>query len=84
MFILFLDYILFTHLLAWPCGSIHKGHLLALNIIIPFYILKESDGKPCIFHSLISTGFPNTCYNEYLTLEGICFCLHLFTHYSTI
>jgi hypothetical protein len=41
----FLLPIFFTNLFAYVCGSIIKGHRLALNMIIPFSTLKSSFGK---------------------------------------
>jgi len=69
--IFLLIYIFFIHLLAWPWGSIQRGHLRDLNIIIPFSNEKLSDGRPSIFHCLIWTGFPNTVTNEKFYEPGI-------------
>jgi hypothetical protein len=41
-----------------------RGHLLALNTIIPLSIEKLSDGNPFRFQCLIVTGSPNIYYNE--------------------
>jgi hypothetical protein len=43
------------HLLAYPYGSIIKGHLLALVIINPFSIERLSVGSPYKFHYLTVT-----------------------------
>ncbi|KAA6313002.1 MAG: hypothetical protein EZS28_055830, partial [Streblomastix strix] len=43
------------HLLAYPYGSIIKGHLLALVIINPFSIEILSAGSPSKFHYLTAT-----------------------------
>ncbi|KAA6387433.1 MAG: hypothetical protein EZS28_017041 [Streblomastix strix] len=43
------------HLLAYPYGSIIKGHLFALVIINPFSIERLSAGSPSKFHYLTAT-----------------------------
>jgi len=49
-----------TNLLAWVYGSIMRGHLLDLNMIIPFSIERLSLGRPATVHILIITSSPNT------------------------
>ena len=43
----FLLSIFLIHLMACPCGSIMRGHLLPRVTITPFSVEKASDGKPC-------------------------------------
>jgi hypothetical protein len=47
-----------THLLAWPCGSMHSGQRRALATMIPFSMEDESLGRLAMSHSRILTGSP--------------------------
>jgi len=51
----------------------HNGHLRDLNIMIPFYNEKLSEGRPSIFHCLICTGLPKTLTKEKFYDLGIYF-----------
>jgi len=53
-------YIFLIHLLACPWGSMQSGHLRDLNMMMPFSREKLSEGRPSIFHCLITTGLPRT------------------------
>ncbi len=46
------------NLFAWFWGSIIKGHLLVLSMIIPFYVELSSFGSYAMFHACIFTGSP--------------------------
>jgi hypothetical protein len=63
--------IFFIHLFAYPCGSMHNGHLLDLNKINAFSMEKLSLGNPSIFQALILTGSPTTYIKENFSLPGI-------------
>ena len=47
-----------THLLACPCGSMKRGHLLENCTITPFSMDSVSLGRPAICQFLILTGSP--------------------------
>lgn len=66
------------NLFAWFWGSIIKGHLLVLSIIIPFYVDVSSFGKPAIFHPWITTGTPIKVLIEIFSVWGILSYLSLF------
>lgn len=51
-------------LLACPCGSIIRGHLLALKTMIPLSTLKPSVGSPSMFHRRTRTGSPRVPRDE--------------------
>jgi len=69
------------HLLACPCGSIERGHLLAFFIIMAFSTEKLSEGRPDMFQALILTGSPRTVMSENsFSPDGICFSLHRAFH----
>lgn len=46
------------NLLAWFWGSIIKGHLLVLSIMIPFSVELSSFGSSAMFQAWILTGYP--------------------------
>lgn len=46
------------NLLAWLWGSIIKGHLFVLSMMIPFYVEVSSFGNPAIFQPWMVTGTP--------------------------
>jgi hypothetical protein len=48
------------NLLAWVYGSIMSGHLLDLNMMIPFSTDNLSDGSPATPQAPIVTGSPRT------------------------
>ena len=54
----------FIHLLAWPWGSIMRGHRLALATTMPLSMDRESLGSPAMSHSRILTGTPSTAVRE--------------------
>ena len=45
-----------THLLACPCGSMNRGHLLENCTTTPFSTDRVSLGSPAICHLRILTG----------------------------
>lgn len=60
----FLASIFFSHFTAWHCGSITNGHLVPLTTMIPFSVLKSSDGNPCMFQSLMTAGSARNCFTS--------------------
>jgi len=59
------------HCKACNYGSIHKGHLLAFVVKIPFWTESSSLGKPWLAHSEISTSVVNNSSNLNPSLCGI-------------
>lgn len=60
----FLASIFFSHFTAWHCGSITNGHLVPLTTMMPFSVLKSSDGNPCMFQSLMTAGSARNCFTS--------------------
>lgn len=71
------------NLFAYVYGSIINGHLLDLNIIIPFSIDKLSLGNPATDHVLINTSSPNTFFMVTALLCLIYRCLIFYLHSSS-
>ena len=59
--------IFLIHLFACPYGSIMRGHLRPLCIMIPFSIENESTGSPLICQRRVYTGSPKTLSREKLS-----------------
>lgn len=64
------------NLFAWYCGSIIKGHLRVLSIIIPFYVELSSFGSYAIFQACIFTGSPK---KPLIVTPSLCGKLMLFS-----
>ena len=68
------------NLLAWFCGSIIKGHLLVLSMMIPFSVELSSFGNSAMFHVWILTGSPKYCLIKMPSVWGrptsFIFCSH--------
>lgn len=74
----------FIHLLAYPWGSIIRGHLLQLKMKIPFSIDNLSAGRPYSCHSLTWTSSERILWRVKLSATGIFFSLKSFTQSSSI
>ena len=55
----FASSIFFTHLFAWPCGSIIRGQRLLRKSIMPFSIEKASFGSLLMIQDRMVTGLPS-------------------------
>lgn len=75
----------FSHLFAYPWGSIFSVHRCDLWIMIPLSIENSSLGKPAIAHERICTGSPSTlCSSNYPFEAGILSSAAFAIHVSTI
>ena len=61
----------FIHLLAYSCGSIHRPHLSAFIVKIPFWSEVLSDGSPCMFQDFMTIGSPITFNKSKVSELGI-------------
>src|SRR3569833_2323060 len=73
-----------TQYTAYICGSIHRGHLLAFLVRIPFWIESSSVGKPSEAHLDISTSLVKNFSSLKSSLLGICFSFRSFFQCSYI
>mmetsp|Transcript_5846 Transcript_5846/g.17898 ORF Transcript_5846/g.17898 Transcript_5846/m.17898 type:complete len:221 (+) Transcript_5846:253-915(+) len=65
-----------THLLARPCGSMHRGHRRPWSTMMPFSAENSSLGRPQMFHCRILTGSPSTDSRRKCGLHGTPCCWH--------
>ena len=76
--------IFLINLFAWFWGSIIKGHLLVLSIMIPFSVEVSSFGSYAIFQAWILTGSPRKPLMLFPSVWGRPLYLSLFCHYFSI
>ena len=72
-----------THLLAWPCGSMNRGHLLENWTTTPFSTDSVSFGRPAICHCRILTGSPRVEMRVAEWLWGALYSESLSCHWWT-
>ena len=74
------------NLFAYVYGSIIRGHLLDLNIIIPFSTDNLSEGSPATPHYLIVTSSPKTLliviFSDNLIPSSLILSLHVCSNSS--
>lgn len=63
------------NLFAWFWGSIIRGHLLVLSMMIPFSVLLSSLGNSAIFQACIFTGSPK---NPLMLIPSVCGSVEFF------
>ena len=70
-FIAFTSSRFLIHCEPWPCGSTSTGYRVARVVIMPFWMLSSSVGKPCRFHSPISDSSTKKRVTSRFCVTGI-------------